>query len=189
MLTHPLSRGKHGSRSAAAHNALSEVHRGALQDAKLGHALRYLPSRSPNANRLWLCCCLLALNLSALICDISPAAAVSGQTVDERTPQRRHAKTVRRILFCVPGRIVRTARRIIVRLPDSFPHFELLNATYHAGARAARTLEPGYAPPRNPAPPRRENLLTAPSLSENWSSAPECAVSDLMAPEIVRQRP
>jgi hypothetical protein len=103
-----------------------------FKDAKLGHALRHLPSGKLATNRLWLCCCLLALNLSAFICDLSPAAAASGQAADERTPLRRHAKTLRRILFCVPGRIVRTARRTIVRLPDGFPHFELLNATYHA---------------------------------------------------------
>jgi Transposase DDE domain group 1 len=103
-----------------------------FKDAKLGQALRHLPSRNLNANRLWLCCCLMALNLSALICDLSPAAAASGQAADEHTPKRRHAKTLRRILFCVPGRIVRSARRTIVRLAEGFPHFELLNATYHA---------------------------------------------------------
>ena len=31
--------------------------------AKLGQALRHLPSRDLNANRLWLCCALLALTL------------------------------------------------------------------------------------------------------------------------------
>ena len=103
-----------------------------FKDAKLGHALCHLPSGKLAANRLWLCCCLLALNLSAFICDLSPAAAASGQPADERTPQRRHAKTLRRILFCVPGRIVRTARRIIVRLPEGFAHLETFNATYHA---------------------------------------------------------
>jgi Transposase DDE domain group 1 len=103
-----------------------------FKDAKLGHALCHLPSGNLNANRLWLCCCLLALNLSAFVCDISPAAAASGQALDQDTPQRRHAKTLRRILFCVPGRIVRTARRTIVRLADGFPHFELLTSTYQA---------------------------------------------------------
>ena len=102
-----------------------------FKDAKLGQALRHLPSRALNANRLWLACSLLALNLCAWLCDISPAAAASGQA-DEDTPMRRHAKTLRRILFCVPGRIVRTARRTIVRLAEGFPHFELFNATYHA---------------------------------------------------------
>jgi Transposase DDE domain group 1 len=103
-----------------------------FNDAKLGHALRHLPSGNLAANRLWLCCCLLALNLSALICDLSPAAAASGQATNKRTPKRRHAQTLRRILFCTPGRIVRTARRIIVRLADGFPHFETFNATYQA---------------------------------------------------------
>jgi len=103
-----------------------------FKDAKLGQALRHLPSGKLAANRLWLCCCLLALNLSAFICDISPAAAASGQADEQHTPLRRHAKALRRILFCVPGRIVHTARRTIVRLAEDFPHFELLNATYHA---------------------------------------------------------
>ena len=103
-----------------------------FKDAKLGQALRHLPSGKLAANRLWLCCALLALNLCAWVCDISPAAGASDTAPDQDTPQRRHAKTLRRILFCVPGRIVRTARRTIVRLAEGFPHFELFNATYHA---------------------------------------------------------
>jgi Transposase DDE domain group 1 len=103
-----------------------------FKDAKLGQALRHLPSGDLNANRLWLACALLALNITAWVCDISPAAGASGHAADKDTPLRRHAKALRRILFCVPGRIVRTARRLIVRLPDGFPHFELFNATYHA---------------------------------------------------------
>jgi hypothetical protein len=102
-----------------------------FKDLKLGHPLRHLPSGKLAANQLWLCSCLLALTLSAFICDLSPAAAASGEA-EEDTPLRRHAKTLRRFLFCVPGRIVRTARRIIVRLPDGFPHFELFDATYQA---------------------------------------------------------
>lgn len=103
-----------------------------FKDAKLGQALRHLPSGKLAANRLWLCCSLLALNLCAWVCDLSPAARASGNAPDQHTPLRRHAKTLRRILFCVPGRIVRTARRTIVRLPKGFPHLELFNATYHA---------------------------------------------------------
>jgi Transposase DDE domain group 1 len=103
-----------------------------FKDVKLGQALRHLPSGKLAANRLWLCCSLLALNLSAWICDLSPAAAASGQAADEHTPLRRHAKALRRILFCVPGRITRSARQIVVHLPQDFPDFDLLNATYHA---------------------------------------------------------
>jgi Transposase DDE domain group 1 len=102
-----------------------------FKDAKLGHALRHLPSRDRNANRLWLYCCLLALNICAWVCDISPAAGASGHAPDH-TPLRRHAKTLRQLLFCVPARIVRTARQTIMRLPDGFPHLEIFTATYHA---------------------------------------------------------
>jgi hypothetical protein len=103
-----------------------------FKDAKLGQALRHLPSGKLAANRLWLCSSLLALNICAWLCDITPAAAASGQAADEDTPLRRHAKALRRILFCVPGRIARSARQIIVHLPEDFPDFDLLNATYHA---------------------------------------------------------
>ena len=102
-----------------------------FKDAKLGQALRHLPSGNLNANRLWLACSLSALNITAWVCDISPAASASGNAPED-TPLRRHAKTLRRLLFCVPGRIVRTARRIIVRLPAGFAHLEIFNATYHA---------------------------------------------------------
>ena len=64
-----------------------------FKDAKLGHALRHLPSGKLAANRLWLACCLLALNLSAFICDISPAAGASGQATD---PTPRSAATPKR---------------------------------------------------------------------------------------------
>ncbi|MGH2931007.1 MAG: transposase, partial [Solirubrobacteraceae bacterium] len=103
-----------------------------FKDAKLGQALRHLPSGKLAANRLWLCCSLLALNICAWVCDISPAAGASGQATDDDAPLRRHAKALRRILFCVPGRIVRTARQTIVRLPEGFAHFDVFNATYHA---------------------------------------------------------
>src|ERR1035437_1614998 len=102
-----------------------------FKDAKLGQALRHLPSGKLAANRLWLCCALLALNICAWVCDISPAAGASG-TAPEDTPLRRHAKTLRHLFFCVPARIVRTARQTILRLPDGFPHFEIFTATYHA---------------------------------------------------------
>ncbi len=103
-----------------------------FKDAKLGQALRHLPSGKLAANRLWLACSLMALNLSAFICDISPAAGASGQPADPNAPLRRHAKALRRILFCVPGRITRSARQTVVHLPQDFPDFDLLNATYHA---------------------------------------------------------
>ena len=70
--------------------------RSALKDAKLGQALRHLPSGDLNANRVWLSCALLALNLTAMVCDLCPAAGASGKAPDG-APLRRAAKTLRRI--------------------------------------------------------------------------------------------
>lgn len=61
-----------------------------------------------------------------------PAAAASGHAADENTPLRRHAKALRRILFCVPARITRTARQTILRLPTGFRYLDTFRATYRA---------------------------------------------------------
>jgi hypothetical protein len=103
-----------------------------LKDTKTGQALRHLPSGDINANRVWLTAAMLAVNLTAWCCDLSPAAAASGNAPDKRTPLRRHAQTLRRILFNVPARIIRTGRRIILRLPAGYPHADTFQATLDA---------------------------------------------------------
>ena len=100
-----------------------------FKDAKLGQPLRHLPSGDINANRLWLAASLIALNITAILCDLSPAAAASGHAPDD-TPLRRHAKALRRILFCVPARVIRTARQITLRLPDGFRYLDTFQQTY-----------------------------------------------------------
>lgn len=102
-----------------------------LKDAKLGQALRRMPSADHNANRTWMTACLLALNLTTLVCDLSPAAGASGKAPAD-APLRRAAKTLRRILFCVPARVIRSARQTILRLPAGYRHADILTATYHA---------------------------------------------------------
>jgi hypothetical protein len=102
-----------------------------LKEAKLGQALRHLPSGDQNANRVWLAAALLALNLTALCCDLCPAAGASGKTPAD-APLRRAAKTLRRILFNVPAKIVRTARRTILKLPDGYRHADVFQATLDA---------------------------------------------------------
>jgi DDE family transposase len=103
-----------------------------IKDTKTGQALRHLPSGDINANRVWLTASLLALNLTAWCCDLSPAAAASGNAPDKRTPLRRHAQTLRRILFNVPARIIRTGRRLILRLPAGYPHTDIFQSTLDA---------------------------------------------------------
>jgi hypothetical protein len=102
-----------------------------LKEAKLGQALRHLPSGNEHANRVWLTCALLALNLTALCCDLCPAAGASGKAPDD-APLRRTAHTLRRILFNVPARIVRSARRTILRLPEGFRQADVFQATLDA---------------------------------------------------------
>ena len=102
-----------------------------LKDAKLGQALRRMPCADHNANRLWMTACLTALNLTAMVCDLCPAAGASGKAPGE-APLRRTAKTLRALLFCVPARIITTARQTILRLPAGFRHAEVLSITYHA---------------------------------------------------------
>jgi hypothetical protein len=102
-----------------------------LKEAKLGQALRHLPSGNENANRVWLTAALLALNLTAFCCDLCPAAGASGKAPDD-APLRRAAATLRRILFNVPARVVRSARRTILRLPEGFRHAADFQATLDA---------------------------------------------------------
>ena len=103
-----------------------------LKDTKTGQALRHLPSGDINANRVWLTAAMLAVNLTAWCCDLSPAAAASGQATDQRAPLRRHAHTLRRILFNIPARIIRTGRRMILRLPAGYPNADIFQATLDA---------------------------------------------------------
>lgn len=102
-----------------------------LKDLKLGQALRHLPSGDINANRVWLTAAMLAINLTAYCCDLSPAASASGQA-PPRTPLRRHAATLRRILFNVPARVIRTGRQLILRLPAGYQHADILQKTLDA---------------------------------------------------------
>jgi hypothetical protein len=105
-----------------------------FKDAKLGQPLRHLPSGDLNANRFWLTCSLTALNITAIICDLSPAASASGQAPD-RTPLRRHAKALRRILFCVPARITRSQRQTTLRLAAGYRYLHAFQATYDTVCR------------------------------------------------------
>jgi len=102
-----------------------------LKDTKTGQALRHLPSGDINANRVWLTAAMLAVNLTAWCCELSPAAGASGQA-KPNTPLRRHAHTLRRLLFNIPARIIRTGRRIILRLPAGYPHTDTFQATLDA---------------------------------------------------------
>lgn len=78
-----------------------------IREAKLGAALRKLPSGDQSVNTVWMWAALLAGNLSALL------QALTG--IDQNG--RAHAARLRHELLCVPARLVRHQRRLILRLP------------------------------------------------------------------------
>jgi hypothetical protein len=78
-----------------------------IREAKLGAALRRLPSGNPAVNTVWMWAALLAGNLSVLL------QALTG--IDEGG--RAHAARLRHELLCVPARLVHHARRLTLRLP------------------------------------------------------------------------
>ena len=105
-----------------------------IKDQKLGVSLRRLPLSDLDANRFWLTCTVLALNLLALLNDL-----LFGSDPPGHLPRRRQAKWLRRMLLCVPARVIHHARRIRLRLPAGLPSAELF-------ARAYATAR-GLAPP------------------------------------------
>lgn len=78
-----------------------------IREAKLGAALRKLPSGNQAVNTVWMWAALLAGNLSVLL------QALTG--IDEHG--RAHAARLRHELLCVPARLVRHGRRLTLRLP------------------------------------------------------------------------
>jgi hypothetical protein len=78
-----------------------------IREAKLGAALRKLPSGSAAVNTVWMWAALLAGNLSVLL------QALTG--IDKHG--RAHAARLRHDLVCVPARLVHHALSLTLRLP------------------------------------------------------------------------
>lgn len=107
-----------------------------IKDTKLGVSLRRLPLSDLEANRVWLHCSTLALNLLALLNDL-----MFGPEPPGHLPRRRQAKWLRRMLLCVPARVIHHARQLILRLPAWLPSAPAFQAAY----AAARGLAPPTA--------------------------------------------
>jgi hypothetical protein len=83
----------------------------AIRDLKAGAGLAHLPSGQFNANSAWLLAATLAHNL------IRWTATLGLGVHDQQTV----AKTLRRTLLALPGRLTRSARRWTVHLPAGWP--------------------------------------------------------------------
>jgi hypothetical protein len=82
-----------------------------IRDLKGGVGLRHHPSGKFAANAAWLVAATLAHNLLRWIAQLGLGAR--GELVV--------AKTLRRTLLSLPGRLTRSARRLILHLPAGWP--------------------------------------------------------------------
>jgi hypothetical protein len=80
------------------------------RDAKHGAALRHLPSGDETVNTVWMWAALLACAMSAWLQEITGLDRGNGRG-------RATLTTLRRELFTVPGRLIRHAGRLELRLP------------------------------------------------------------------------
>jgi hypothetical protein len=80
-------------------------------DLKAGVGLRHCPSGKFAANAAWLLAATLAHNLLGWIAAIGLGAR----------QELVAAKTLRRTLLALPGRITRSTRRLVLHLPAGWP--------------------------------------------------------------------
>jgi Transposase DDE domain group 1 len=96
-----------------------------FKDAKLGAALRHLPSGYPQVNTAWMWAALLAANIAGwlhqLTATVEPGGRLLGHGV--RGGQAMIA-TLRHRLIRIPARLIRHAHHVELRLP---PKHDLLN--------------------------------------------------------------
>ena len=89
-----------------------------FRDSKIGAALRHLPSGYPQVNLAWMWGALLAANMAAWLHQLT-ATALGEDIVHGHGVRGGKAMiaTLRWRLIAVPGRLVRHARHLILRLP------------------------------------------------------------------------
>ena len=89
-----------------------------FRDSKLGAALRHLPSGYPQVNMAWMWGALLAATMAAWLHQLTAATAgediLAGHGV---RGGKAMIATLRWRLIAVPGRLIRHARHLVLRLP------------------------------------------------------------------------
>jgi Transposase DDE domain group 1 len=89
-----------------------------FRDSKLGAALRHLPSGYPQLNLAWMWGALLAASMAAWLHQLT--ATTRGEDILAGHGVRggkAMIATLRRRLIAVPGRLIRHARHLVLRLP------------------------------------------------------------------------
>jgi hypothetical protein len=96
-----------------------------FRDAKIGAALRHLPSGYPQVNKVWMWGALLAVSIAGWLHQLTAIPGPNGRLAGHgvRDGQAMIA-TLRHKLICVPARLVCHAGALDLRLP---PGYHLLN--------------------------------------------------------------
>ena len=93
-----------------------------FREAKHGSGLNHLPSADPTVNKVWMWAGLLAGALSVML------QALTGLDRQTHAPGQARIATLRHQLLHVPGRLIRHARGLALRLP---PDQQTLRAVLH----------------------------------------------------------
>src|SRR5262249_54394112 len=119
-----------------------------FRDSKLGAALRHLPSGYPQVNLAWMWGALLAASMAAWLHQLT--AVTAGEDIMHGHGVRggkAMIATLRWRLIAVPGRLIRHARHLVLRLPPG--HYLLPEVL----ARLRHLPAPAWPEPPQPRPP------------------------------------
>jgi hypothetical protein len=132
---------------AGALAAPPDRHRGAVKDLKLGWGLTHFPLRRRRANYARQTAPVIASNLTAMLsaANVARERHEDGAIADAELPAEHLAKAgrvhntavLRRWLFTVPARLVRSGRRLCLRLAQGMFHKREFWALHHYLLRLA----------------------------------------------------
>ena len=100
-----------------------------IKDAKLGAALRHLPSGFAAVNRTWMWSAFLALNISTFL------QSLCG--LDAGRHGRAHGKRLRRELIAIPARVLHHAHQLVLRVAPEHRDGVFADAWHMLGAMAS----------------------------------------------------
>ncbi len=100
-----------------------------IKDAKLGAALRHLPSGFATVNRTWMWSAFIALNISTWLQSLC--------RLDAGRHGRAHGKRLRRELIVVPARVLHHTRTLVLRVAPEHRDGVFADAWSTLGAMAS----------------------------------------------------
>jgi hypothetical protein len=104
-----------------------------FRDAKIGAALRHLPSGYPQVNKAWMWGALLAVSIASWLHQLTATPGPDGTLIGHGVRDgQAMITTLRHKLIRVPARLVRHAGALELRLPPDYPLLEAVLARLRA---------------------------------------------------------